>query len=114
MILIICNKPFLAQKNVFFKGCKILNLCEINELCVSAYIKKNINKFELIRAHDYLARNKGNLRNTRGWINISLQNIPHIGPKILNNLPYNIRNINKILTFKLHLKQYLLSLYQNL
>ena len=74
----------------------------------------NINKFELIGTHDYRTRNRGNLGNTIDRINISQQNISHIEPKIWNNLPYNIRKINKIHTFKNYLIQYLLSLYENL
>ena len=61
----ICIKPFLVHKNVLFKECKILKLSEINTLCVSVYMHKNRNKFELIGTHDYQTRNRGNLRNTR-------------------------------------------------
>ena len=81
ILRLICNKTFLAHTNFLFKECKILKLSEINTLCVSVYKHKNKNKFELIETHDYITRNRRNLRNTRERINISQQNISHFWPK---------------------------------
>ena len=60
------------------------------------------NIFDLIGTYDYLTR-KRSLRSTRERVNISQQIISNIGPKTRNNLPYNIRNIIKTHTFKIHL-----------
>ena len=75
---------------------------------------KNRNKVEQTGTYDYLTRNRRNLRNTRETINISQRNKFHIGPKIWKNVPFCLSNINKTHIFKIHLKQYLLSLYKNL
>ena len=65
IIRLVCNKPFSVHTNVLFNECKILKLSEINALCVSVYMYKNKNNFELIWTHDYSTRDRGNLRNTR-------------------------------------------------
>ena len=112
LLRLINNVPYLSHTNELFHKNSILKLKDINIYCTGIYVYKNIDSFPSISSHNYNTRNHTNLRSTFQRTSVTQQNISHMGPRIWNSIPPNIRSLPSINSFKRNLKLHLLSNYR--
>ena len=112
-VRILCQAPFLAHTNHLFNNCNILKFHDLKIYCTSIYMFKNLTNFETLDNHGHNTRNRQNLRVPAQRTKTTQQSITFVGPKTWNNLPANLISLNKLSTFKKHLKIHLLAKYNS-
>lgn len=118
VIRTITHRPRSAHTNELFQHLRLLKLSDINKYCSAIFVYKSLNNHINEGLFDYNNNDRYQLRNnTLLKIPImhtkqSQTNIKYHGVKIWNNIPIDIQNKATISSFKMSLKSFLLSQYQ--
>ena len=100
-----------------FKNLNILKLCDVKKLEISKFVHADIdhNRFfdfnNRSTVHSYNTRNSSALVLPNPRINLMLHSIFYEGLKFFDELPIELKNIDSKISFKIKMKNYLISYY---
>ncbi|KAG7301886.1 hypothetical protein JYU34_013295 [Plutella xylostella] len=120
-----CNKPFILQKRAvrrvagapadaparpLFIGMRILTVPCLYILEVLKYVKRNPNEFPDFTSGDrrFASRRPNDLRSTECRLSKTGKSLHVMGPQIFNKLPENIKEIRRVTSFLISVKNHLL------
>ena len=113
LIRLITRSEFLAHTIPLFRSTKILTLENLRKLSLGIYCHNNKNNFNhLLAQHDYLTRQRNQLRPIRHRTSHFEKSFVYQAPILWNELNAtipNLQNINMIKKFKVLYKKLLLS-----
>ena len=110
-VRIITGSEYLAHTNPLFIQTKILKLSDVSLYCINLHVFKNIDDYNSQSDHGYNTRGVSNLRSEFRRLTSTQRSLGFIGPKCWNDLPIELKMLNKVSTFRFKLKNYLLSKY---
>ena len=115
LIRIINDANYLAHTTPLFKKSGILKLKDLNEFILAQYIFKrkldNDTMFE--SAHNYDTRFRENAQPAFHRLSQTQHSVSFVGPHIWNSIPLYIRRSDTLSTFKIELKKYYISKYND-
>ena len=110
-IRLIANADFRSHTDPLFRDLKILKLHDIFKYSVCVYMYRAIGMGLFPAQHNVSTRNQFLPRPSLHRLSLSQHHITFTGPKLWNELPLELRNINSLFSFKKKLKLYYLSQY---
>ena len=110
-IRLMADADRLAHTTPLFHQLKILKLNDIFRYFTSVQMFKSINLGLFANEHQHFTRNRDLARPLYHRLTSTQHSFTHNGPKIWNELPYDIRSIDSLRLFKKKLKQFLLNQY---
>ena len=110
LIRMIVDATRLSHTSEHFYELKILKFDDIYRYHTAIYLNKNLHKFPC--NHSFGTRNRNMLVPTFHKLSQTQHAVSFMGPKIWNDLPENLKNINSTSKFKFSLRNYLLSKYR--
>ena len=108
VIRLISNSAYLAHTNNIFYRLNLLKLPEIHELRIIMYVYLN---FDTFSTFDTSTRGSGNLRPEFQRLRLCQNSIRYFGPKCWNNLPADLKFIERSENFKNKVKKHLIARY---
>ena len=118
VVRIICKTDFLAKTDPLFKHLKILKIYQVYNLNCALLIYKcyNSKTYKDLKSHlrphksfhNYMTRNKEQLRPPFERLQLCLNSFFHNGIKIWNSIPNNVKNAKTLKSFKVLMKSYLI------
>ena len=112
-IRLISGSSYLAHTNPLFLEHKVLKLNDVTFYFTWVYMYKKSDRYDRVGNHSYNTRNAQNLRENYHRLNTSQRSLDRIGPSYWNQLPSDLKNSNKISSFKNNLKNYIISKYED-
>ena len=122
VIRAISFQPYLCHSLLIFTDLKVLRLCEIFEPRLLSFVCESVNKISPVCFHTFFTSNafaylhqtrqadRGDLYLTRkNSLKYGLKSISYLGCKLWNNMLLIIRNSPSTVSFKVKLKNHLLT-----
>ena len=103
---------YFAHKNPIFRKLGVLKLADVYmyALCIEMFLNKNSDKYRL--NHSVQTRNRHLTHPAYQRLAMSQRAFSYAGPTAWNSLPYDLRIISSMSSFKRKLKLYLLKRYE--
>ena len=111
IVRIIADAHYLEHTNPLFFKFKLLKFYDIYKFFVSIYMFNKIKSGAYMVKHSVNTRSRGMAQPVFQRLTTTQHSIDFCGPKVWNELPLHIRNIEKLHTFKKQLKQHLIDQY---
>ena len=104
------GSSYLAHTTPIFRKLRILKFIDVYRYNLALYMYKNIDSFQRY-THNFNTRNRNRLLPTFHRLTKSQHSVSFRGPKLWNDLPDYLKNIESLPSFKFKLKNYFLSFY---
>ena len=111
MIRLITNSEYLAHTDPLFHELKLLKLNDIYKFFTCAYMHEAVRNGLFATQHNINTRNSNLPQSEFRRLTQTQKSISYMGPKTWNNLPADLRQIDKLSTFKIKLKDYMIETY---
>ena len=113
LIRLICNESFLAHTNPLFLDKRILKIPDVIEYRLLTYVFKNMDTLYSANFHSYNTRRVLDLRPNFHRTVMTQRSINYVGPTHWNRLPVELKCIQRLSSFKYHVRNYFLTGYND-
>ena len=113
IIRLIAGANYLAHTNALFHEYEVLKFEDIYKYCMSLYMFSAMKKGLYLIEHSINTRNRNQASSTHHRLSTTQHSVSFEGPRLWNQLPQSLRNIESLYLFKIKLKRHVIQQYIN-